>query len=306
METAILGLRLLAAAYTFQPLDTGWFTSCYPDSVSDDGTVVGYVFNRPDLQFPAKWLPDGSMVMLSSEPGSARGINSDGSICGFQYEFNNYYTGDAFVWSAGGLSHLESAGLFSRSSDIAGEWIAGWVTDLDGSVDATRWRDGSPETLATFNGFDAAALCINSFGLTGGQVGLEPAIWGPNGRLHRPLPGLNGYVLSISDGPAPWMVGMAEGHGLIITNRGNVIIWREGKGAAFGVNTSHDVVGKLNNKAVLWRNGTVHDLENLANVPDGWSLVGATAISDTGHIVGLADFDGYPRGFVLRSFEEDH
>ncbi len=61
--------------------------------------------------------------------------------------------------------------------------------------------------------------------------------------------------------------------------------------AAYGINQSGVIVGDAENSAGQWRaivdiDGSMEDLNNLISPTSGWSLTAATAINDSGQIVG--------------------
>jgi probable HAF family extracellular repeat protein len=49
----------------------------------------------------------------------------------------------------------------------------------------------------------------------------------------------------------------------------------------------------------MWRNGQIFNLNNLLQPNSGWQLRSATGINNNGQIVGIGDFNGQRKGFLL-------
>lgn len=73
---------------------------------------------------------------------------------------------------------------------------------------------------------------------------------------------------------------------------------------ALAINNNGDIVGYASNgnrgeeRALLWRQGELYDLNTLIDAP-GWVLREASAINDTGQIVGYGRCDDIPTMFLL-------
>ena len=65
------------------------------------------------------------------------------------------------------------------------------------------------------------------------------------------------------------------------------------------INNAGDVVGVSLGKAVLWKGGTVIDLNTRIAPEAGWVLQQATAINNRGQIAGAGTHNGQPRVFLL-------
>jgi probable HAF family extracellular repeat protein len=75
---------------------------------------------------------------------------------------------------------------------------------------------------------------------------------------------------------------------------------------AFAINNAGEVVGFSSpaflsdgERAFVFRNGTIQDLNNLIPANSGWVLSKAEDINDAGQIVGIGFKDGQPRAFLL-------
>jgi hypothetical protein len=87
-------------------------------------------------------------------------------------------------------------------------------------------------------------------------------------------------------------------------------LWRNGKvadlgpGAAHAINRFDDIVGTVNEKATLWRDGSAVDLNTYLSRDKGITLLNAKGINDRGQIIGdytgPSDFFGsYDRGAYI-------
>lgn len=79
---------------------------------------------------------------------------------------------------------------------------------------------------------------------------------------------------------------------------------------ALGINAKDEIVGTAasalgNRHAVLWRNGTPLDLNEVIPAASGWLLTRANAINDRGDIVGTATFEGATHAFLLSAVSDD-
>ena len=62
--------------------------------------------------------------------------------------------------------------------------------------------------------------------------------------------------------------------------------------SASAINNRGLIVGYSNSRAVVWRDGTVTDLNSLLPANSGWELVSAKAINNRGEIVGYGEHNG--------------
>lgn len=90
--------------------------------------------------------------------------------------------------------------------------------------------------------------------------------------------------------------------GDIMTDLGNL---GGGFSYAFGINDSGQVVGDSNTPgggpthAFLYSGGVMIDLNSLLPLSSGWVLQSATAINDSGQIVGMGTVNGQTHAFLL-------
>ncbi|HEY0770626.1 MAG TPA: HYR domain-containing protein, partial [Sphingobacteriaceae bacterium] len=140
-------------------------------------------------------------------------------------------------------------------------------------------------SLGSYGGYYTIGLDINNSGQIVGWSGipqsndLRPYILEPN-QLLNPLP--------IAPPNSPYVT------------FGNVV---SGHGSFYSINSFGTAVGNFNNNyAVAYSNGAFSFLNEKLIGGSGWGLVWATAINDSGHIVGVGFFNGATHGFLLTPY----
>jgi len=177
------------------------------------------------------------------------------------------------------LGALPSSGnVFPRDMNEARR-IVGEATDGLGRDHAFLWRNGVIQDLHVTSGvpgFVSEANAINESGTAVGGADFvvdgiqleEAAMWLPDGKLVQ-LPNLGGQQSTCRD----------------INRRGDVV--------GFSTTATNDL------RAMLWRDGVGHDLNDLLPKNSGWTLLVANAISDDGYVVGEGVINGGIRAFIL-------
>ena len=140
---------------------------------------------------------------------------------------------------------------------------------------------------------------MNSFLITGGTVSYVPSLGGQQTNSQAISPDgmiVGTAVLSSGNNAAFWWNG---GDATTLPTFG-------GPGAAFGVNSAHDIVGMADysgtpstSHACLWRNGQILDLNNLILPGSGVTMTSARAINEVGQIVVSGQYNNNSRGFLL-------
>ena len=180
------------------------------------------------------------------------------------------------------------------------------ASQADSSQDAFLYSNGTMTALD--NSGDSGATAINNAGQVVVNVGDS--------------------VFLYSNGTKTNITGMAaEGSGNAVNDAGQVVgytfpprafLWSAGTGMkdlgtlaapynsgseALGINLSGQIVGTswdyplpgdFQYRAFLYSNGTMEDLNNLTSLPAGWTLEQATAINNSGQIVGWANMRRLP------------
>lgn len=181
-------------------------------------------------------------------------------------------------WETGVISTLPA--LNGAESSIAkGINENGWIVGssiLPGSITptATLWLNGAAIDLGSLGGQGSQALAINSNNQVVGIAHIS------NNRTHAFRFDLasDGSVLSRID-----LGALAGGYSI-----------------ATAINDLGTAVGSSGNRAVIWENDSIDDLNTMIPDNSGWVLTKATGINESGQIVGIGALGGDPfRAFIL-------
>jgi probable HAF family extracellular repeat protein len=94
--------------------------------------------------------------------------------------------------------------------------------------------------------------------------------------------------------------------GGIMTDLGTLTLIGEGESVANGINASGQVVGASTITgngfhAFLYSGNSMTDLNSLLPAGSGWELLGASAINDSGQIVGIGSIKGVQHAFLMNT-----
>ncbi len=334
MATATVALTALgtagsAAAISFHSItDLGYLGGPLPYSVANDinnkGQVVGKSFGPTFIgnQRPFLW-ENGKMTELPmysfQAAGEALSINDAGDMVGWtsgSIAFNRYMFVD---WkSASGLlpgggtgrdlpdvSDLNNAGqmVFRDDQGFSFLWNKGRITPLWGSFSAVSDINDAGHVIGSLS--DGGFLCdkgityLNKPGYTPELRFTPPGVWCDN----QPITYLDFTPYKINNA------------GQII---GSSVFWDKGTTTNLGslggatqardINDKGAVVGSSftssgAERAFLWENGIMVDLNDLLPQNSGWELTQARAINDLGQIVGAGRLNGqtHLRAFLVNT-----
>jgi probable HAF family extracellular repeat protein len=308
-----------ASVYEFNALPSLGGTQASALGINNRGEVVGdaSLKGSPDA-YPAMWTPRGEAHVLDSRPGTARGVNDDGTIVGtIGYALPVY-------WKAG-VEHALDAPAGSRAYAINAH---GTMTGVDnlmypcyltktrtinyGGVPQSSWDQG----LAINDRMDVVGQSY----MRGYPVGYIVAHVHLHDHATLPLPSLAGQGAAFG----------INGHGLIVgqnwssDSSGQYVLsyavqwiqmqpvrlpWDTDFAAALAVNGEGRIVGwgraaDGTSHAVLWKDGQPVDLDRFI-APSwrehGWVMTSANAINDLGWIAGtMTGPSGKTLAWVLR------
>ena len=236
---------------------------CQAMDITDRGTVVACT-GYGDQAFLWK---DGTWTFAA--PGLPVAINKFDAIVG------SYWNGSAhrgFYARDGAMSEIGSLGGSITSATALNDkgYVVGVATvnDMLGIAHAFVWKDGVINDLGTLPGMeDSSATDINNHGVI---VGYSTTTW--NDRT--------GFIADVTGGMRPLGIGG----------------WSE----PAAINDRGAVVGRANDKAFLYDNGTLTYLDDIPAVrAAGWTFLNPTDINDRGWITGYGSRGTGLAGFVL-------
>ena len=326
---ALSALAVSAAAfaqlsYSFTDVGTLGGIGVNAEAVNAHGQVAGYADLPGGSGSPFSSI-NGSMTAIGSNAftgvAGAFGINDSGQIVGVG-RFGT--TSRAFLYSNGTVQNLgtfNNAFGTSFAFDInnVGQ-IVGESSGLTGGR-AFIYENGVMRGIGSLGGNQSIAYAINDQGTVTGYATLangQERAFRYSGNTMIDLGTLGG---SSSRGTAISESGIIVGTSLDSTGRFRAFIAR-GAGAqmieslggiteiALGVNDSGYIVGSSLDAgtvetAFFHSNGVTKDLNAfVTDLPSGWRLTRATAISNSGYITGYATYNGQARSFLLRPVPE--
>lgn len=262
--------------------DLGLNTQAY--GINNSGQMVGAAPAPSGYDSHAILWSNGVGADLGTLGGSgsvAMGINDSGQVVGWARANGEIgQGGHAFIYSQDaqgvwGMSNVIGVPLSTNSLAYAinnSGQIAGAVTGY-GTSEAFVASNGSVTYLGTFGGNQSSAFDINS---SGQVVGMATSAGGYG---HAFLYS-NGYMLNLVNTP-------------------NMTSY------AWGINDSGQVVGEMGTSAFLYSNGSLQDLNILADASAaGWQLYSALDINNNGQIVGEGKLNGIVHAFLLTPVPE--
>jgi probable HAF family extracellular repeat protein len=243
------------------------------NAINDSGQVVG-ASDRMDGQQRAFLYTGGVMTDLGTLGGnysSAAAINNAGQVAGQSATSNDMP--HAFLYSAGTMIDLGTLGGASSAANVINSLgqVAG-TADTTNESHAFFYHNGTMNEIGTLGGTSSSVNGINDSGQVVGDSTLA-------GNLHS-------HAFLYSNGSISDLGTLGgDSSALAINNLGQI------------VGRSVDTNGVL--QAILWRNGSLVNLNDLLPADSGWILNSATLISDSGQIVGFGTLHGVQSWFLL-------
>jgi probable HAF family extracellular repeat protein len=263
---------------TMSDLGTLAGASTVARSINANGQVTGS--SLVDNAYRAYRYSSGAMTSLGTLPGDfdsyGRAINSSGQVAGISRDFS--YNAHAFLYD--GTTMINLGNLPDQSQSRA------YDLNNHGQVvgSSYNFRDFSHAFL-----YDNTTHSMTDLGNLGGVASVARAI-NDNGKVV-------GYSYNAANQQRAFIYDSSM-HDLGTLGGWNSI--------ARDINENNQVVGTSETAiagvyhSFLYDNGTMTDLKSLIDPASRWNLTNATAINDSGSIVGVGrNPDGVERGFLM-------
>ncbi len=288
------------------------------NDVNNAGQVAGRALDQALVPRAVSW--NGAVATdlggAGSRSSAGLGISPGGVVVGYKANPLTRATAQAARWDSGQLTFLSlpagHVGSFARDENSNGQ-AAGWLVTPIGDARATVWTNGQATILPNTGGLGPYwAFAINNSGQIIGRRtatagATQAVVW--DGGVLTPLPDLGGNYASptrIND------AGMITGGAYVMVTPTEAeirpVVWTgpahqiteiaSFPGGLFStaedVNVSGQIVGKVDidlqggSLALIWPSADSAPLNLNTLIPPGtgWILQRATAINDTGTIVG--------------------
>ena len=272
---------------------------------------------------PAFLYANGKMTSLGTLGGAtakAQGINTIGQLAGYSTLSNGHYR--AFLYSNGSMINIGTLGQdYSVGYAVnASGTVVGDSQNAAGKDHAFLYSGGKMTDLGTLGGDTSTAAGINSAGQIVGYS------YAADGNFRAFLYN-KGSMIDLGTLGGDWSVatsindaGQITGQAYTPGNIGaNAFIYDQGKMTSIGllggnysignsINSSRQVVGRstihsngqfLVYHAFVYSSGQMRDLNKLIPSGTGFVLEDATAINDSGQIVGYGTAQGQMHAFLL-------
>ena len=244
-------------------------------ALDDSGVLYGDSFTIGQFAVRAFMADAGAPIFLGDF--TARGANNAGQVVGQLpgADAAGWRTTSACLYDSGNLYALPGlGGLSGAATDIAenGDIVGNASLVKDKVTHATLWRSGAVHDLGTLGGPRSQAFAVSG-GLVAGVA--DTAAGDPHACLF--LVDGAGEVVSRTD------LGVLGGRASY----------------AYGLDSAGRAVGSSDDRAFLWDGSQMIDLNAHIAPGTGWHLQAATAINESGQIVGWGRILGVPTAFLL-------
>jgi probable HAF family extracellular repeat protein len=239
-------------------------------------------------------LPAGAQV------NSAMGINTSGQVVGTWYAGS---TSGSYLYGQGQMTDTTASGASGYGINDSGQMTIGSERAINNSGQATY------SNAINGNGITVDGTTVP---ILNGTTGVMHPIIDQNGKITDLglLPGATSAAAAgINDKGE--VVGGGESHPFLFDGYRLLDLGTFGgtSGEARGINNKSQIVGDADlagrdangymTHAFLYQDGKLLDLNNVISKDLGWDLIRASAINDSGMIVGLGDHNGKVDAFLL-------
>ncbi len=294
-------------------------------AVNNAGQVLANYSTASYLFYTGAIWEDGVLTTVDSSASQQADINQFGHAVATRSDLGLY---EAIMWRDGEEIDLDIPSYSCALGINDADQVVGQYDDPSGDDQAFLWDDFVLTDLPELNRPESTAIAINNAQQIAGYADyvVDPehpedavscaVLWEYVGGewVITPLAPLGTYSFAMAMNEAGDVVGAirngsANRQPALFTDSGVTILNEETDwGIARGINQAGHIVGSYEpagpsyESAFLWKNGTFTDLNDLLprSARAGWDLWWACDINDNGWIVGIGDYQGEMRGFILR------
>lgn len=244
-------------------------------AINASGTVVGWAKDEKGVTRACLFSEEGNVSLGNAGAGEswATDINDLGQVVGWWASTKyGYLQEKPMVWKPL-MRELDVEGTWNRAmalnnSGTAVGWTSSTFSFWGPQYSATVWLNVTQSTSSTLlNGHLGHAFAINDAGHAVGHIATAYA----------------------AKRAARWITEDPEQLGSL------GLSWS----TAASINGQGQIVGTAAQRAFLWENGVMADLNYLIPPDSGWELMSASSINDAGQIVGAGKFNGQTQGYLL-------
>ncbi len=300
----------------FNPTDIGSLlgTNSVAQAINNPGHVVGYwVRDIGTAAFLYRSNQVFEITALGTNANFALSINDEGQVVGHSWLTNEFRAFHFDGTNVVGLGDWGGTNTYATGINASNR-ISGFAETTNGVLGI--YFDGQPYDIGSLGG-NTYAYGLNA---TGVIVGASIT----NGELHAfrhdssgiqdlnalfPEGGITltaARAVNASGNIAGWGITNGITQPFLITDTNLTLIpllTDSTNGFAYAINASDSVVGTgettNGNRAFLWREGNLLDLNDCIATNSGWILREATGINDNGQIVGWGHVNGEIHAFLL-------